>query len=114
MYTGTLDPVSNRAGWTFLRELVDDDTGEPIDLSACSIVLEVRDRENCRVVVSATTDNGKISIVGLGAFQASFTAQEMRSVCAETYNVGCTIKNGDAEPVQFIIGTLPVLDGVVS
>lgn len=114
MYIGTLDPVSNKAGWDFVREVLDADTDEAIDLSACSIVLEVCDQETGTSVLSATTSNGKITILDIGVFQASFTATEMKTLCADTYDVGCTVKNGTAEPQQFIIGKLPVLNGIVT
>lgn len=114
MYTGSLDPVSNRAGWTFIREVVDSDANdEPIDLSNCSITFEVRDPECRRTILSGTTDNGKVTVIDTGVFQAAFTAEDMRSLCAKQYEVGCTITNGAEQPAQFIIGELPVLDGVV-
>lgn len=114
MYLGSLPPASNKAGWTFIAEVVDDDTDELVDLSEASIVFEVREQDGRSTVLSATSDNGKISIVETGVFQAAFTATEMRTLCRKTYEVGCTITNGDEEPTQFIIGTVPVLDGIVS
>lgn len=113
MYIGTLPPVSNKAGWSFVREVVDDDTDEPIDLSDATIVFEVRNA--CGTIkLSATTSNAAITILDTGVFQAAFTADQMKTLCAETYDVGCTVQNGTAEPQQFIIGKLPVLDGIVS
>lgn len=113
MYLGSLPPVSNRAGWQFIRDVVDDDTDEVIDLSAATIVFEVRDKCG-RVVLSATTSNGKATVIDTGTMMISFPATDMKTLCAGTYEVGCTIQNGDAEPQQFLIGTLPVLDGVVT
>ncbi len=114
MYIGTLDPVSNKAGFILVREVIDDDTEEPIDLSSSSIIFEVRDPKCERTILSATTSNGKITILDTGVFQALFTATEMRTLCDKTYEVGCTIQNGSAEPIQFIIGTLPVIDGIIT
>ena len=46
-------------------------------------------------------------------FALSFTSDQMRSLRAGTYECGVTIaQNG--ETTQFFIGTLPVLDGIVS
>ncbi len=114
MYIGTLPPASNRAGLVIVREVVDDDTDAPIDLSQCAITVEVRNQRNSRVELSATTDNSKVAVTDTGVFQASFTASEMRNLCAGTYDIGCTVKNGSEEPYQFFIGSIPVLDGIVS
>jgi hypothetical protein len=77
-----------------------------------SITFEVRDGSNC-TVLSATTSNGKISIVDTGVFEVDFTRAEMQQLSAGTYDVGCVVTiNGKTS--QFLVGTLPVLDGVVS
>lgn len=112
MLTGALPPVSNRAGFSMQFELLDDDTDEAVDLSDASIVFEVAD--NGSIELSATTENTKVSIVDTGVFQVDFTATEMRTLCAKTYQLGCTVTNDDSEPQQLIIGTLPVLDGIVA
>src|SRR5262245_37645177 len=77
MYVGALPPISTRAGWTFVREVVDDDTDEAIDLSDASIVFEVRSQRDGTTVLSATTGNGKITIADTGVFQVEFAAAEM-------------------------------------
>lgn len=112
MLTGTLEPASNRAGFSLIVELLDDDTGDAVDLTGASIVFEVSD--NSSSVLSATTSNAKVTIVDTGIFKVDFTATEMRALCAKTYTLGCTVSNADSEPQQLIIGFLPVLDGIVS
>jgi hypothetical protein len=52
-------------------------------------------------------------VSGAGTFQVTFTAAQMRSLGAGEYDVGCVIGIGGDEE-QFIIASLPVLDGVVS
>lgn len=113
MYLGSLPPVSNKAGWNFVREVVDADTDEDIDLSTCSIVFEVCD-DSGQAVLSATTSNGKVTLLVTGVFQVSFTRDEMTRLGPGTYDVGCTVAQSGNEPQQFIIGTLPVLNGVVT
>jgi hypothetical protein len=113
MYVGSLPPISNRASWLFSSEVVDDETGELIDLSGLTITLEVREQACGRTVLSATTGNGKVTTPSMGLFSASFTRDEMAALCAQTYDVGATISD-DTDTAQFIIGTVPVLDGVVS
>jgi hypothetical protein len=114
MYFGALPSASNRAGYVQTFEVVDDDTDEDIDLSAATIVFEVRDRASGVMLLSASTSNGKISVLDDGVFQVAFTLGDMNSLCADTYDVGCTIQNGSADPQQFLIGTIAVFDGVVS
>lgn len=113
MYIGALPPVSNRASWKLLQEVVDDDTSELVSLSGLTITVEVIDPLDCTTVLSATTANGKVTIVDTGTFQAAFTRDEMATLCARTYQVGVTLADSD-DTVQIIIGTLPVLNGVVS
>lgn len=107
-----LPRVSNRASWSDVIELLDDETNELIDLSAASIVIEVMD--DCgRTVLSATTDNGKVVVVDIGRAQFSFAREEMATLCLGTYRVGATVTTGD-ETNQIFFGTMPVIDGVVS
>ena len=117
MLTGTLDAVSNKAAWPESLntwEVIDDETEEGLDLSNCVIVFEVRDPHSKTTQLSATIANGKITVIDTGVFKVSFTATDMRTLCFGTYEVGCTITNGSEEPQQYIIGALPVIDGVVT
>jgi hypothetical protein len=113
MFIGALDPISNRADWRVTREIVDDDTDELVDLAGAAIRFEVHDRRSRGAVLSASTSNGKITIDDVGTFTVAFSAADMQQLCAGIYDVGCTITRGGATH-QFIIGTVTVLDGVVS
>lgn len=113
MYVGSLPQVSNRASWQFLFQVVDDETDDLVDVSTLSFVLEVRDPLTCSVVLSASTANGKIASPSTGELLASFTRDDMAALCSRTYEVGVTAADTD-DTAQFIIGTLPVLDGIVS
>ena len=122
MYAGPLDPVSNRQDWQFIRQVIDDDTGEPVDLAAASITFEVRQRSDdqhsgalgsSHATLSATTANGKITIVDAGTFQVWFPLADMQALAPGYYDAGCTITvNGITE--QLLSATLPVVDGIVS
>ncbi|HZP76567.1 MAG TPA: hypothetical protein VFB45_10525 [Pseudolabrys sp.] len=114
MYLGDLPPASNRAGYAQVFTVIDDDTDEALDLSAASIVFEIRDPTSFVPILSASTANGKVGVIDRGTFQVTFSAGDMTMLAPDTYDVGCTIANGAADPQQFIIGTLAVLDGVVS
>lgn len=114
MHLGPLTPASNRATWSESYELTDDEDGDEIDLSAVDeITLEVRDPDTKCAVLTGTKTGGDIVIVSTGVFQWRFEASAMRALCAKTYEVGCVIEQDDDE-VQILIGTLPVLDGIVS
>ena len=112
MYVGTFPAASNRQSWSHSFEVEDADTDEDIDLAGAAITFELRDPRNLLTVLSATIGNGKVAITG-AFFTVSFTLSDMQTLYPLTYEVGCTILvNG--ETMQYIIGTLPILDGIVS
>jgi len=111
MYQITFPPQSNRASWVFIG-LVTDLDDNPIDLSACSLVFVIRDRNG--KVLEASTDNGKLTIVGLGTFRWFFTLQDMQGLCAAQCDTGLTLTNDDGtQTVQLSVGPLNIVDGVV-
>ncbi len=114
MFTGDLPAASNRAGYSQLFAVADDDTGELLDLSAANIVFEIRDPNTLLPLLRATTADGKASVIDAGTFQVTFSLAEMQQLCPRIYDAGCTIQNGAADPIQFIAGTIAVFDGVVS
>jgi hypothetical protein len=101
---GSLPAASNRADWSEVFEIYDDETGEAIDLSDAMISLQLRD--DCRII------DASILIVDLGKFEASFAKSQLYNLCAATYEVGCTLTR-DGVITQEFIGALPVMDGVV-
>ena len=107
----TFDPITNRQDWVDQCE-VRDEEDELVDLDDATIVFEVYDRDSATTVLSATTDNGQITIDSDGIFSFNFPLDDVRGLFAKTYDVGCTIElNGVTQ--QFFRGTVPVLDGVV-
>jgi hypothetical protein len=126
MYHVTFPPQSNRASWVFIGQITDLDDNL-IDLSACSLVFQVSppqrssssgygygDRGEASGSLSASTDNGKLTIVSLGTFRWFFTLQDMKSLCAGTYDTGLTLTNDDGtQTIQLSVGPLPIVDGVV-
>ena len=113
MYLANLEPVSNREDWFETIELINDDTNEVIvDLTGVTAKVYVSDRiRRCRIL-SGTTEDGHIVIDQLGVIQWHFTADEMRNICAGTYDIGFTVAR-DNIVQQELIGTLPVVDGVM-
>jgi len=113
MFLGTLDPASNRADWELTVQFTDSETGEALDISGASIVVEVRDRRSGAILITASTANASVSIVDTGMFQISVPVEQMRLVRADTHEVGGTYTL-NAATKQFAIGLLPVLDGIVT
>lgn len=109
MYIGTLEPASNQATFTRTFEVLDDETGEDIDLSLATIVFEIRDQQSQVTELSATNGDG-LSINDTGVFTVEFTKLDMQTLDPKTYDVGVTVKRTDTE--QFIIATIVILDGV--
>lgn len=107
MYTGSLKPTTNRQTWSEIFELFDDETNEAIDLTGATVVMQFREQNCCTPRVSAS-----ITIVDTGKFEARIELDTMRSLCPQTYDVGCTIER-DGETVEIFVGTIAVVDGVV-
>lgn len=113
MFIGNLAEISNRADWIGDVEVINDDTGEIItDLTGVGFTLELRDRLCKTPRLTATFDNGKAIDAGGGVIEWRFTAAEMASICAGSYEVGITLTR-DGITEQELIATQPVLDGVV-
>jgi hypothetical protein len=104
MFTGSLPIASNRADWSEIFEVFDDETGEQIDLSDSTILLEVRD--DCRRVTAST------ALVDIGKFEATIPRDQMRRFCSGTFEVGCTLMR-DGIVTQEFIGSLSIMNGVV-
>lgn len=114
MLVGALSPVSNKADWIVAYALDDAETGDPVDISdASEITIAIRNPANHYVELSATLSGGGVQHIETGVFEWTFTATQMRNLCAKNYEVGLTILK-DGETTQLIIGTLGVLDGVVT
>jgi hypothetical protein len=124
MLTGSFESVSNRETWSQDIELTDGHTGAAINLTGAAIVVEIRAKRQSgdygipagTVALSATTVNGKITLPGGGTdgvLRWTFSATDMRGVCAGTYDVGATYTLSGVT-TQILIGTVPILDGIVS
>lgn len=65
-------------------------------------------------ILTAEIGDG-ITIVDTGVFQIYFSRDDIRTLDAGTYIVGCTLESADGVDVrQLFIGRLPVLSGYVS
>ena len=129
-YGGSLSEASNRASYIECIEILDQETGEPIDLSDVQEIVfqAISDIYQNYVqfgyglgfggyigaqMITATLSGGKIAIIQPGVFQVSFTRGDMNTLPGGDYNVGVTIVKDDIT-TEIIIGTLPVREGVVT
>lgn len=112
MYTGSLPTFSNREDWIFDLKFIDSESGETVDFTGCTIEIVVRGNDRC-VILSGSTDDGKITSPELGVAEITFLASQVHNICAGSYPVGITIE-GSGETVQLFSGTVSVVDGVVA
>lgn len=111
MYRGQVAEVSNRKDVELFYQLIDEDTGDIIDLTTSTIVCRVNDQNGCQRI-SASLDDGKITLVEDMTMRILIPRAEMTNLCAGTYPFGLTVEN-DELTEQVISGTLAVIDGVV-
>jgi len=101
-----LGAASTREDYSESWQALDDD-GVAIDLTGATIVYEFRDPDTCsRTAATVTIDTT--------TFTAEIPVATMRGLCPnKDYDVGCTIEIGGLTS-QLFIGTIPIVDGVVT
>jgi hypothetical protein len=127
-YTGHVSSASNRADWQEACVLVDEDTGELIDISLCRITMTVtRFRKDPNrtiaggyydysvnygeVILTGSTDTGEITLPDVGTFQWLFPAARMNCLHQGEYQMGVRISQ-DTRIAQLIIGTVNIDEGI--
>ena len=116
MFTGTLDETSNAEDWIETLDLIDDSTGDPVDLTGASANLAVRAAGSALPVLTGTLTDGHLIVMGLatqGVLRIRFTKTAMLPLVANEYDVGLTITFADGTTEQIIRAQLPVVDGIV-
>lgn len=110
MYTGSLAAVSNKEDWIAISPLIDDD-GEEVTLTGATIELFVcKLSDPNTAVLTASTDNGKITLPTTTTFQWAFTPTDMATLCAETYYVFLRVTIDDVV-TQIMSCTVPIVEG---
>jgi hypothetical protein len=103
-----LSPISNRETYSESFQALDDN-GDAIDLAAASATIVCQMREPGDTSTTALTTS-----ISTTTFTISLTEAQTRSLVANLeYEIGCTIEIDDVVS-QFFVGTLPVVDGIVS
>lgn len=105
------EPISNREDWIDQFE-VRDNSNALVDLSAAAITFSVRDKNSKRVQLHAVVGSG-VTVDGPGLFTIHFPVADMRGMDASLmYEVGCVITRNEIAQ-QFIIGIVPIVDGII-
>lgn len=103
-----LSPISNRETYSESFNALDEN-GDAIDLGAvnATIVCEMRLPGN-------TSTTALTVVIDTTVFTISLTDTQTRSLYAgNEYEIGCTIEI-DNVVSQFFVGTIPVIDGIIS
>lgn len=121
MFAGSLGTISTAADWRDAISLADQETGDPLDLTGCSITFNVRESEtypddygwrgppnSTNAVLSGSTSGGQITITDLGVFQWAFPAP--LNLCPGEHDVGIVISRS-GETIQLFLGTIIVERG---
>jgi hypothetical protein len=110
MYTGSLAAVSNKEDWIAVSPLIDDD-GEEVTLTGATFVLFVcKQNDPTSATLTASTDNGKITLPTTTTFQWAFTPTDMATLCAGTYDVFLRVTIDDVV-TQILSCTVPIVEG---
>lgn len=101
-----LGAASTREDYSESWQALDDD-GTAINLTGATIVYELREPHTC-------TRTAATVVIVTTTFTATIPVATMRGLCpGKDYEVGCTITI-DGVVTQFFIGTIPIIDGVVT
>lgn len=110
MYDGSLGKFSNREDWIIQSPLIDDD-GAEVTLTGSSIVCYVC-KHKCpeTAVLTATTDDGGITLPTATSFQIQFTPDDVSDLCAGQYDIYLRITIDDVT-TQILAATVTVVEG---
>ena len=112
MYVGQLGAFTNREDWQFpVMDLVDDDTGDAIDLTAATISFGIYDSDGC-LITSGETGDTTISLTSDTTFQILIPRTSVTNLCAGTYRMGITVENA-SQTTSLFTGTVSVTEGNV-
>lgn len=111
MYGGTLGVISAKAGWTETLDIRDEETGEPIDLTGCTVTVTIEDGLcNGTSVVGGTT-TGQVTLPSLGLIEIVLPPSSFTNLDPGPCRVGITVSR-DGETTQLLMATLVVEEGL--
>ncbi len=111
MYQARLDPLAIGSDWNVALELMDADTGDPLDLTDMQFTVTMQPIRGGYMPVVGTTSNGHVTTPDDGVVVINFMAADMRGLSVGDYAVSLKAER-DGFTEHLVIGTLPVVDGV--
>lgn len=114
MYDAIFSTTSS-VGWSKSIELINADTNEPMVIEdGTQFELAVDDQYGCRRF-TAGTDTGELERPTPSVVQWRFTPQQISGLRDQrTYRCGLVLIQPSGARVQIFIGSLTILDGIVS
>jgi hypothetical protein len=129
MYFVNFPETSNASDWIGTLQLNDDETGDLIDLTGCTVTFMIVPQtfrgsgtggltypnpnlSHSQPVLTASTSNGKITLPSLGIIQWTFRASEMETIAAGNYEAGLQIEKSP-DTTQILLGKVPIINGGV-
>lgn len=103
---------SNRATWREDIEIRDADTGDLIDLTDALVTMTISDNRGCEVL-TASTDDGDVTVISLGVVEFLFTADRMDDLDIGRHLIGVRVQledDGDIE--QLMWGSVNIYEGI--
>lgn len=110
MYEGSLGKVSNREDWSQTIACVDEN-GDNVDISTATISLAVRKKGDSVPTLTASVGDG--ITISSPSFTLDFDSSDLSGLCAGQYEVGCVVEINGVR-TQLIVGTVTIVDGIVS
>lgn len=110
MYTGSLAAVARGEDWIAVSPLIDE-SGDEVTLTDADLVLSVCQQGCPNVsVLTASIDNGKITLPTSTTFQWWFDQDDTATLCIGTYDVFLYVIIDDIRS-QILSCTVPVVEG---
>lgn len=110
MLTARLDPISTYSDWILSIQLRDTETGDNFDLTGCAAEIGLRKIGEEEVSTVASTTGGEITFPDTGIILSQVLYGDYDFEVGE-YDVRLKLSR-DGFTEAFIIGTLPVIDGL--
>lgn len=100
----------NNGDWKTQFQFTDGETDDLIDFTGALIEIVVRDHDCCHRI-TASTDNGLISIISTGIFELDIPATTMECLRPGSYEVG-GVYSLNGETISLFTGSISIISGV--
>lgn len=104
--------TSNKEDWQIQFSATDEDTGDDIVFTGAVVNFKLKDAGGC-TRLEASTSAGTITLVDPLVVEINFTDEQMKTLCAGSYPIGCVYELNSVT-AQLFSGTASIYDGVAS